>query len=437
MGRRPRLSSSGAAFLLLCSPKLLDVETEQRKEIQWIQRSENKNMVKGGNAVALTLPRKGSYRSVISVDGLAIFCIVLAVFAYLSSRVLVVGADNFVDIFYTNSFRGSFEWFKKLDWIGMLVQAVISIFSLVGVSLIVMRVMTSLLYLSAKGLWEEVHDLKQGGGESEMFDFGFVNMAKSWAKGKAGTGLDAIFGAVLILLPDVKKYSDFGEKSGNKFDDDTTMTQYVLKILLPTVMAVFFLAMGFNGTLVKGLAVTVDAMGTFADKCVSVNYSGFVEDLVNSGTGYKFTFAAAGTEQGKLQESMAKDIYGRVVSSARGASTSQLQQIGINIESAVADNFDGWVDSSTQISEKVRTNLGGENGDRFYSYLGFEVIPNTSTNETAGQVGQLLLSELLEGTGLVGSTTDSGDAYEQVYHIYIRQTNSFDGSYFNVDEVGT
>ena len=393
-------------------------------------------MVRGRKAAVLQLPNNGTYRSVVSADSLAVFCIAVAVSMYMLSRVLVVGADNFVDIFYTNSFRGSFEWFKKLDWIGMIVQAVISIFSLVGVSLIVMRVMTSLLYLSAKGLWEEVHDLKQGGGESEMFDFGFVNMAKSWAKGKAGTGLDAIFGAVLILLPDVKKYSDFGEKSGNKFDDDTTMTQYVLKILLPTVMAVFFLAMGFNGTLVKGLAVTVDAMGTFADKCVSVNYSGFVDDLFNSGSGYKFTFAAAGTQKGELQQAVAKDIYGRVVSRARGANQAQLQQIGVNVENAINDGFDNWVSESTQISDKVHTNLDGENGDRFYSYLGFEVIANTSTNETAGQVGQLTLSELVEGTGLVGSTTTGGDAYEQVYHLYIRQTNSFDGSYFNVDDIG-
>lgn len=363
------------------------------------------------------------------------FATLLGVLVATQPSAVIARADNLVDIFYTNSFRGSFEWFKKMDWLGMLVQAVISIFSLVGVSLIVIRIMTSLLYLSAKGLWEEVHDLKQGGGESEMYDFGFVNMAKSWAKGKAGTGLDAIFGAVLILLPDVKKYSDFGEKSGEKFDDDTTMTQYILKILLPTVLAIFFLAMGFNSTLTKGLAVTVDGLGAFADKCVSVNFAGFVDDMVNSGTGYKFTFAAAGTQEGKLQEALAKDLYGRVMSSARGANTAQLQQIGINIESAINENFDSWVSNSSQISEKVASNLGTENGDRFYSYLGFEVIANSSTNETSGQVGQLLLSDIMEGTGLVGSTTADGNAFDKVFHIYIRQTNSFDGSYFNVDDV--
>lgn len=342
----------------------------------------------------------------------------------------VLKADNFTDVFYTNSFRGSFEWFKKLDVIGMVVQAVISIFSLVGVCLIVIRVMTSLLFLSARGLWEEVHELKQAGGESEMYDFGVIGMAKNWAKGKAGTGLDALFGAILVLLPDVKRYSDFGERSGQSFDEDITISQYMLKIALPTVLAVFFLAMGFNGTLVKGLAVTVDAMGTIADKAVSVNYAGFVEDIINSGSGYRFTYAASGTEQGKLQEKLAKDLYGRAIAAARGADQSQLYQIGINVENALRD-FPSWCANSPQVSTKVKDGLRSNAADRYYGYLGFEVISNTSSTKSSGEVtSPISLSSLMEGTGLVA---DQG--FERYFHIYIKQTNSFDGSYFNVDEL--
>ena len=141
-------------------------------------------------------------------------------------------ADNFTDIFYTNSFRGAFEWIKKLDWVGMIVQAVISVFSLFGVALLTIRIMTSMLFLSAKGMWEEVHDLKSGGETMEKDLFGMGGMLKSWTSGKAGTGLDAIVGAVLLLLPDVKRYSDFGEKAGGDFSDDITITQYILKIAL-------------------------------------------------------------------------------------------------------------------------------------------------------------------------------------------------------------
>lgn len=385
-------------------------------------------------AKVLVLPKRGSYRDLISFEGLGILLIGIAVLVWLSSNVVMVNADNFTDLFYTNSFRGSFEWFKKLDWIGMVVQAVISIFSLVGVSLIIIRVMTSLLYLSAKGLWEEVHDLKQSGGESELYDFGFLNMAKTWAKGKAGTGLDAILGAVLVLLPDVKRYSDFGEKSGQKFDDDISISQYMLKIALPVVMAVFFFAMGFNGTLVKGLAVTVDAMGTLADKAVSVNYSGFVEDLVNSGSGYRFTFNMDGTEQGSLKQAMAKDLYGRAVSEIRGASQAQLHQLGLNVQTFIDGNFESAVSGSGQITEEVKEGLNGENGDRFYGYLGYDIVANTSETASTSDAGIMTvsLSTLTEGIEGVAATSES---YNKYYHIFVRQTTSFDGSYINIDEI--
>lgn len=375
----------------------------------------------------LTIPAKGSYRDMYSLEAISYVCLFITFALWVATQLPLLSADEFTDVFYTNSFRGSFEWFKKLDWIGMVVQAVISVFSLVGVSLIVIRVMTSMLFLSAKGLWEEVHDLKQSGGESEMYDFGLVNMAKSWAKGKAGTGLDAILGAVLVLLPDVKRYSDFGEKSGQKFDEDVTISQYMLKIALPTVLAVFFLAMGFNGTLVKGLAVTVDAMGTLADKAVSVNYAGFVEDLVASGSGYKFTFAMEGTEKGKLQNSIAKDIYGRAVSEARGANQAQLYAIGQKIEEIVKNEIDDRVaKSGGRITAEVADNL--QTVDRYWSYLGFDVVANTS--EQAGFEGSwdISLSDIMADTGLQAT-----DGYEKHYHIVLKQTNSFDGSYFNFD----
>lgn len=392
------------------------------------------DLVMGGvlmKTSVLQLPKRGSYREFFSYDSVFALALVVCVCTVFSLNVVSVRADNFVDIFYTNSFRGSFEWFKKLDWIGMIVQAVISIFSLVGVALIVIRVMTSMLYLSAKGLWEEVHDLKDTGG-SEMYDFGFVGMAKKWAQGKAGTGLDAILGAVLVLLPDVKRYSDFGDKSGQKFDEDVTMAQYILKIALPTVLAVFFLAMGFNGTLVKGLAVTVDAMGTFADKAVSVNYSGFVEDLVASGSGYKFTYNLDGTEKGQLEQSLAKDLYGRVVSEVRGATTAQLYAIGQQIEVALESYFDDAVASSNQISEQVRSGLEGDQSDRYYSYLGYDIVANINETAMSESAVSIPLSELIPADMGLTSTPN----YSKTYHIFIKQTNSFDGSYFNVDELG-
>lgn len=346
----------------------------------------------------------------------ALFVCLLAFFLASASTLCVsASADSFTEVFHTDSFRGSFAWFQKVDWVGTLVQAVISIFSLVGAALIIIRIMTSMLFLSAKGLWEEVHDLKQS-GESEMYDFGVINMAKSWAKGKSGTGLDAIFGAVLMLLPDVKRYSDFGEKSGQKFEEDTTISQYMLKIALPTVLAIFFLAMGFNGTLVKGLAVTVDAMGTLADHAVSVNYSGFVDDLVATKGGYKFTFAADGTEKGDFQQGLAKEIYGKAIHECRGLNEAQLNTLGLNIENAVKEIAD-TVPSLETIPENVKEGLTMEGGDQYWSYVQFDTEVNISEAAT-GAATTLAITDsgLLSDLGLI----EAPGAQPKYIHVFIK-----------------
>lgn len=369
--------------------------------------------------------------------------VILLMGIFASMSVAVGHADNFTDIFYTNSFRGAFDWIKKLDWVGMIVQCVISCFSLFGVALLVIRIMTSMLYLSAKGMWEEVHDLKSSGGESEKDFIGLFGMAKTWASGKSGTGLDAIIGAVLVLLPDVKKYSDFGEKSGGKFEEDINITQYMLKIALPTVMTVFFFAMGFNGTLFQALAVTVDWMGTMADKAVSVNYAGFTEDLINRTNGYQFAYKVEGTNTGKLKYQIAKDVYGRAVSQIDSPNPNQLSTMGKNIEEwldGVLPTEPGGeaIEQSKQISEKVKAGLNeASTRDRYMPYLGYDIV----TNYTAEMPGAVSFSLGADGAlaGLGGDTDNSGivavDSERTHYlHLYVKQTTDFNGNYFNLDD---
>ena len=344
---------------------------------------------------------------------------------------IVPHADNFTDIFYTNSFRGTFEWLNKVDWLGKIVQGVISIFSILGVSLIAIRVLSSMLVISSRGLWEEVHELKQAGDGGEMYDFGVIGMAKTWASGKAGTGLDAIIGALLILAPDIMKYSDFGEKSGMQLEQDISMSQYMLKIAIPVTMAVFFFAMGFNGTLWKFFATTVDGMGTIADHAVSVNYSAIVNDLVNSKTGYAFTLASDGTERGKYMQKISTDVYGRVVSLMDNPDTAALNSVGLKVEEAIPEAVEGVLkNANTSISSDVINGLGGSDADRYYKYLGFQVeMSPREISDTSG-VAQIPLSKLMPENFI----TTEGSA-EQYIYIYPRQTTNFNGSYFNTDSI--
>lgn len=340
-------------------------------------------------------------------------------------------ADNFTDIFYTNSFRGAFDWIKKLDWVGMIVQCVISCFSLFGVALLVIRIMTSMLFLSAKGLWEEVHDLKSSGETAEKDFIGLFGMAKTWASGKSGTGLDAIIGAVMMILPDVKRYSDFGEKAGGDFQEDITISQYMLKIALPTVMTVFFFAMGFNGTLFQALAVTVDAMGTAADHIISVNYSGIVNDIINSRTGYEFYYDADGTNFGKFKQAAAKDMYTLAVAQTRDPSTDVLFAIGQEIENYINNTFDSpaKLQSAGKITPSVQEGLGKEMADEYVRYITCEVhlTGSQAMSNTIGE--ELKLSDVMAKAGVsTGLDTQNREMY---FHLVVNQQENYNGVFFN------
>lgn len=366
------------------------------------------------------------------------FVVLLAVLvAFISNHVFILAkADNFTDVFSQPGFRGSFNWIQKLDWVGGIVQAVISCFALIGTALIIIRIMTSLLYLSARGLWEEVHDNKET-GESQFYDFGLVSMAKSWAKGKAGTGLDAIIGAILILLPDVKKYSDFGEKSHNDFGEDITMSGYVLKILLPTVLSIFFLAMAFNGTLMKGVATSVDLLGAFADKVVSQNYVGFAEDVANS-LSYQFTTKGDSTARGKFMYGMQMDVFGKLVAQIENPSQQQLEALGKKVEEVItADKLAGDENHLSQFAEPVKSGIKNSasdsvldaSSDRFWNYIKYDIIINGSQGNDSHY--SIAIDDIIPVGGDLASVNPDETTNKRYIHIYLEPKGTYSGTYFN------
>lgn len=397
------------------------------------------------NSCALTLPNRSiSFRIDRTIGYIdAAISVVLALL--IGCSFTLVCADNFTDLMYTSSFRGAFSWVSKMDWVGALLQAAISVFSLIGLCLIILRIMTTILYLSARGIWDEVHDKKQtpSEGSNGQFDlFGLGGMAKTWVSGKAGTGLDAIIGAFLLLLPDVYRYCDANEKSNVKIEADTTIPQYILKIALETVLSVFIIAMAWNGTLVRGMAVTVDAASTLAEYVVSVNYAGYIDDLVNAGTGYKFIFDADGTSEGEVKQTVAKSLYGKVLSKVRDADDYTYEKIGANIAYLIDTNFRGEVAACNRISftDKLYASEDSEYDpaiDSYYGNIGYDIITNTTgtTDNSRDGVISVSLSEILmgrEGSDVMVPTGVTLVGEDNTwYHIYFKQTSTASGSYFN------
>lgn len=347
------------------------------------------------------------------------------------------GNGNFTDIFYSNSFRGSFEWIYKFNWLGAILQFVISVFSLFGVVLMLIRVITSMLYLSSKGIWEEVSELKKDKSDKDIFDLGLLGQLKSVGQGKHGTGVDALFGAILILLPDVKRYSDFSDGRSDKFSDDMTMTQYMLKIALPTIMCTFFFAMGFNGTMFKALGITVDAMGAVADKAVSVDYAGFLKDLMNSGQAYSFALANDGTIKGKLQTSIAKELYGIILSKIDEPNTNTTLTIGQKLENLVQTEItSNTVSSGGEYGGGIKLTEDDLNIDANWNMLGYDIVVNTTESYTTSGIKPISHSLYdwaggSEVPGIQGESTLYGTNRPKLYaHVFVKQTTTQDTTTF-------
>lgn len=258
------------------------------------------------------------------------FCLLLII-----TPITVLADDGLTDIFTTKAFQGSWEVINKFNWLGWLMNFIISAFSLIGLFLVLYSRLISLLYLSSRNLWDNVYEVKEG-VKGEWF--GFKGMASRMFKGDDGTGADAFVSFFYGLLPNVKKYSDYGNPRDNLSEDDNALN-YMLKTLPQTVLLILFLALGFSGTLGQIYGTLVDGMVAVADNVVTIQLEDYVDAFFASGNHYRFTIANDGTPQASLQQVVAKRAYQEVVGKANILDGDARHEVGKAIEQAIRDTI--------------------------------------------------------------------------------------------------
>lgn len=217
-------------------------------------------------------------------------------------------------LFQTKAFSGSMETISKLNWVGALLSGIISVFCLAGLFLTVVRIMASLLYLSGQGICDKIHEIKSA-NQGAFFGLKSLVTNTFQGNGNTGSGVDTAIYFILGLFPDIKMYSDFADGSEAKgLGPDTTITEYLLKISIPTIMTIFFLAIGFSGTLWQMFGTVVDAMSVAAERVATTNLESQVSRLLNADSYYTFGFGDDGSKWGKLQDGIAKSMYNKVLS---------------------------------------------------------------------------------------------------------------------------
>lgn len=263
---------------------------------------------------------------------LPFFLIIIAAFSWVG----VVGAEgNLTDIFYTKSFQGSWEVVNQYNWLGKIIQWIFTTFCLFGLFIVAYQRFVSLLYLAGRNTFDTIYDYKDA--EAGNGWFGIKTMFTETFKGNRGTGMDAVIGLGYSLLPNVKYYSDFNpdKLANNNLKEEDSAVTYMLKTALPTIAMVFFFSMGFNGTLMRTYGMVANGFGAFAEKVADSNLEGYIKKKLNTGDSYRFTLAEKNTPGGKFGESIAQNLYGKVLSRMDIIDTDGRMNTGLNVETQV------------------------------------------------------------------------------------------------------
>ena len=316
------------------------------------------------------------------IKGILLFVIFISMIS-----ITAYAENDLTQVFSTKAFQGSWEVVNKFNWVGYILNFIISAFCLLGLFLIMYSRMITLLYLSSRNLWDNVYDMKQKKGSF----FGFPDMAKSVFNAEHGTGLDAFVGFFYGMLPNVKKYSDYNPEKmkGNLSEEDNAMN-YMLKMAPSTIILMFFFAIGFSGTLAKAYGTIVSAMATAADNLVAVNLSSYVDKLFASGKGYNFSLGQDGTQDGKVKAAIAKQMYRIAIGQFNILDEKGREEVGKRAEEFVQNS----------LSDATIAKLAGVKNieDGGWKNLDYDVIYTTNAN--AGEHGVFVpMEKLVPGTG--------------------------------------
>lgn len=292
---------------------------------------------------------------------------------------------SLTDMFRTQTFRGSAEALSKSNFISMILHYVISWFSFIGLCLTLYQKFITLLYLSSRNLFDTIYDIKTQKMKGGFF--GYKDLFSSLMKGEndsRGGGLDVFITFGYSLLPNVKAYCDYcpDKLQINKLEETDGVTQYMLKTAIPTIMLVFFLTIGYSGTLAMAYGTIVDGMAVAADNLVNRNLAGYVKRLVGEGGGYAFSLGASGTAGGAYAQKVAEQMYQQILGLCNNTTIDFQQNLGRVIEETVAGTGNG-VSPSTDIG--VSSVLGGTaTGYETLAILASKTQASTYSEENSG-----------------------------------------------------
>lgn len=342
----------------------------------------------------------------------------------------IASAENsLTDLFSTTAFTGSWKVFSSVNFVGKFLNTAISLFCLFGLVGVVFRVVLTLLYKSSENLFDRVHELKEVGRGTKFF--GIPAIGKELASGNYGVGADVIIGFFLSLCPDFKAYSDYNpDKMAYNLKEDDTVTTYILKISLPTIMTIFFFSIGWNGTLWKAYANVVDAMAIVAERAASVDLSNYVNKALNAGSYY--AFKSDDTEYGNFLLAIKKDLYNDLLRRMDSIDSASMLKVGSLVESKIneikAEEIDSKVGNDGMYSKRIQDDESAVKNLTFTSTINYNEIGDVGK-------GSYVKEFPVSDCGVSMPSVSGKTAYASI--VVHKKANADETQYFKINDDST
>lgn len=295
------------------------------------------------------------------------------------------------DIVDTEAFQGSARWLDKFNFIGGILNFIITAVCFIGLVTVVFQMLLTVLYFGNRSFWDNTHDIKTQNAGSQLFGkatpFGLGGYLKEFVMPTKTSGLDSIFALIYIVIPDIKEYSEMGSNRDSKLNDDDSITTWLLKTSGKKIILLLLLSMGWNGSLMKCYMMIVDGLGVAANRVASYNSEALVNNILNAGDNFDFTLGSSGKGADVVQGEVASKMYKAVLAELGDENQSRdiKQTVGKNIESIVASQMN---------AESIRQSLvaGGyieesyELTDGDWKSVKASIVSSSSSNTDMGRI---------------------------------------------------
>lgn len=287
------------------------------------------------------MKQKMKLKRVLQIISLSMFNLMI-----MTTQVFAADEDHVLtDLYDTEAFRGSWRWFDKFNWLGGILNFIISAICFIGLFSIVLQIIITLCYFSQRGFWNNVHDIKVQHAGSTMFGkqmpFGLAGYFTETVMPTKTSGIDALFNLFYAFIPDIKEYSEMGENRESNLSEDESVTTWLIKTLPRKVLIMLLFSMGFNGSLMRCYGVIVDGLGVFTERIADYNSVALVNNILNSGDNYEFSLGSSGKGLDDLQGRVCDAAYKECIAECDPESldAASRRAVGVAIENWVKDNM--------------------------------------------------------------------------------------------------